>query len=117
MRKEEGEGTGAVLLPSVNDILPYQIPHFLRDVRLGDFYRFSELCLSNARAILEGVEQIYQEMSGRRLTVRRLGEVMAEPRYPDIRQVEISGRTAAECLGDEQQRLKRFECLCGMDRV
>ncbi len=117
VRKEEGEGTGAALLPSVNDILPYQIPHFLRDVRLGDFYRFSELCLSNARAILEGVEQIYQEMSGRRLTVRRLGEVMAEPRYPDIRQVEISGRTAAECLGDEQQRLKRFECLCGMDRV
>lgn len=116
VRKEEGEGIGATLLPSVNDILPYQIPHFLCDVEPGDFYAFSALCLSNAEAILKEVERIYQEMSGRRLTVGRLGEVMAEPRYPDIRPVEISGRTAAECLHSEQQRLKRFKCLCGTDK-
>jgi hypothetical protein len=71
-------------LPSINQILPYYMPHFLQDVSQESFYHLSEICLENAEELLRCLEQEYQKSSGRKLTMERIGEVLAEPRYPDI---------------------------------
>ena len=48
------------------------------------FYRMSQICIENAAAIFRELEKAYQRLYGRKLTMARISEAMAEPRYPDI---------------------------------
>ena len=70
----------------------------------------AELCLENAQALLSLLEKEYQKLTGRKLTVRRLGEVMAEPRCPDLGMevLETSYETPSSYLEYEKKRLKRL---------
>lgn len=71
------------VLPSVNAVLPYDVPSFLKGASLDAFYHMSGICLENARDIFTVIEQEYSRVHGRKLTLERLGEVTAVPRYPD----------------------------------
>ncbi len=73
----------AGLIPSVNLILPYVAPNFLMDVPKAALYDFSMTCLENARDILTAVEEEYQAVYERKLTLNRLSEAINSPRYPD----------------------------------
>lgn len=70
--------------PSINLILPYVKPAFIKhgDAE-ADFY-YSLTCLKNAHMILKTLQDVYQETYEKRLTLKRLGEVVTYPRYPDI---------------------------------
>ena len=82
---EDGQRSSAppLSLPSVNTILPYEVPGFLRDVDLSSVYHLSEVCLANARNIFMALEEEYSRLYGRRLVTERLREVIAQPRHPD----------------------------------
>ena len=41
-------------------------------------------CLENARDVLKTLEEEYQKEFEQKLTVKRLGEVIAVPKYPDL---------------------------------
>ena len=57
------------------------------------------------------LEKEYQKLTGRKLTVRRLGEVMAQPRCPDLgmEALEVSCEAPSAYLKYEKNRLKRLK--------
>lgn len=77
---------GAQLLSfarSINLVLPYQYPAYLHGVQKEAVWRFSMEALNNALAILTALEENYQKRYFNVLTLKRLGEVMSRPRFPD----------------------------------
>lgn len=80
---ERNSETDANLIPSINFILPYVVPSYMRDVERDALYYFSLTCLQNVRDILKVLEEEYQSLFGRRLTLGRLGEAIISPRCPD----------------------------------
>ena len=70
--------------PSVNLILPYVKPAFIKHSDPDAAFLYSLTCLKNARLIMKTLQDVYQETYEKRLTLKRLGEVVTYPRYPDI---------------------------------
>ena len=79
-RKSRSQGN---LVRSINLILPYTFPSFIKSVPGKIIYNFSKVCLEGALTILETLEDEYQSIQQRKLTLNRLGEVIIYPRYPD----------------------------------
>lgn len=73
----------ANLIPSINFILPYVVPSYMTDVDHAALYQFSLTCLENVRDILRVLEEEYQNLFDRRLTLGRLSEAVISPRCPD----------------------------------
>lgn len=71
------------MIPSVNLILPYASPTYIKGTRKAALFEVSKVAIENAISILKAIEDRYQEKNDRMLTVARLGEVMSYPRYPD----------------------------------
>ncbi len=72
------------LIPSINFILPYVSPRFIKDISQDDIYNVSEVSLKNTYEILRVIEKVYQEINEKNLTLATLGEVIFTPRYPDL---------------------------------
>ncbi len=79
-RQEPEQGN---LVRSVNMILPYAYPVFLKGVNPETIYCFSETCIENAIQMMKALEEEYQSIYHRKLTLGNLGEVCLYPRYPD----------------------------------
>ena len=79
-RKSRSQGN---LVRSINLILPYTFPSFIKNVPGKIIYNFSKVCMEGALTILETLEDEYQSIQQRKLTLSRLGEVIIYPRYPD----------------------------------
>ncbi len=71
------------LIQSVNLILPYVAPSFIKDTSNKTIFELSLVCLENARDIMQALEKEYQKIYERTLTLGRLSEVIISPRYPD----------------------------------
>ena len=71
------------LIPSINLILPYTSPTFLGDVSNRSIFELSETCVNNSIDIMTALEEEYQVMNERSLTLDLLGEVVYPPRCPD----------------------------------
>ncbi len=69
---------------AVNLILPYTSPSFMWGAGDQAIFNYSMVCLENARDILRVLEREYQATFERKLTLKRLGEVISNPRRPDI---------------------------------
>ena len=67
---------------SVNLILPYSGFSFIGEGDPGNIYKYSVTCLENAADILHVLEQEYQKTFEKKLTIRRLGAVITNPRRP-----------------------------------
>lgn len=73
----------AGIIPSVNLILPYVAPSFMMDLPRAALYDFSLTCLENTKNILTVLEEEYQQIFEKNLTLNRLSEAVFSPRYPD----------------------------------
>ncbi len=71
------------MIPSVNLILPYASPTYIKGTSKSAMFEVSKTAIENAILILRAIEDKYQEKNDHMLTVARLGEVMTYPRYPD----------------------------------
>lgn len=78
-----GEYPKRNLIPSVNLILPYASPTFIKRASKKAIYNLSKICLENAYDILIAIEEEYQNIRERNLTLSNLGDVFISPRYPD----------------------------------
>ncbi|MCI7302761.1 MAG: hypothetical protein MR704_13680 [Clostridia bacterium] len=76
--------TESSLQASINLILPYGAPTFLSDASREAVYQFSMVCLKNARNIFLALEEAYQNVFERKLTLQRLSEAVISPRVPDL---------------------------------
>lgn len=70
------------LIPSINLILPYYSPMFIKGASNEAIYNLSMTCLKNAKHILLALETEFKEIFEKNLTVKRLGEVLLSPRLP-----------------------------------
>lgn len=82
VRREQD--TDSSLQASINLILPYAAPSFLEDAPRTAVYEFSKICLENARDIFLALEEEYQNLFRRKLTLSRLSEAVISPRVPDL---------------------------------
>lgn len=80
---ERKEKLKANLLNSINLILPYVMPRFLKDATKESIYRLSMIALENAKEIMTVLEEEYQKEYERNLTLNRLSEVVIHPSCPD----------------------------------
>jgi len=74
------------LLPSINVILPYTYPVFIRNASQSSLYALSKVCIENSIELLKVLENEYHILYTRNLTLASLGEVFTVPRCPDIGQ-------------------------------
>ena len=100
-------------LPSINTILPYQVPGFMYKASIEAVYRVSEVSLENARDIFRILEKQYQKCYGRKLTLMRISEVVAEPRIPDgaLMDTSMLQDSPSSLLEREMMKLKRHRHL------
>ncbi len=70
------------LIPSINLILPYYAPVYIDNASNEAIYNLSMVSLENAKNILRVLETEFQELYEKKLTVKRLGEVLLSPRLP-----------------------------------
>ena len=75
---------GSVRAASANLMLPYIRPGFIKGRGEEAIYNYSLVCLENACMILRVLEEEYQKEFGRKLTLKRLGEVVTIPRIPAV---------------------------------
>ncbi len=102
-------------IASMNLILPFAVPTFLGDVPREIFYDFSMTCLKNAESILKTLEEEYQRVFERKLTLNRLGEVITDPKNPNI-SAHISmdqNMAPSTFVGTDIERLVRIKKLFG----
>ncbi len=71
------------LLPSVNMLLPYTSPVFIKDAQKKSIFNLSMVCLENSYEILKILESEYEQLKERNLILSSLGEIFLSPRYPD----------------------------------
>lgn len=71
------------LLPSINLILPYTYPAFIRKASKADIYNLSKTCIENSINILEVLESEFHSMQEKNLTLGSLGQVLTIPRCPE----------------------------------
>lgn len=79
-----GAFTQKNLLPSINLVLPFTSPTFLIGASNDAIYNMSEVALENALEIMTAIENEYQLMHERNLTLNSLGQVLTIPRCPDL---------------------------------
>jgi nicotinic acid mononucleotide adenylyltransferase len=70
------------LIPSINLILPYYSPMYISGATNEAIYNLSMVSLENAKNILRVLETEFQDLFEKKLTVKRLGEVLLSPRLP-----------------------------------
>lgn len=75
-------GLSPAFWPSINLIYPYNRISFLKTVPMTDQYDFSGVCLDNAIALLDVLEELYQQKTYRYPQLRHLPELVYLPRYP-----------------------------------
>ena len=71
------------ILPSINFILPYASPGFVRNTDPENIYTLSETCIKNAIRIFETIESEYQHINESSFNLKKIGEVFQKPRKPD----------------------------------
>ncbi|EOD01832.1 nicotinate-nicotinamide nucleotide adenylyltransferase [Caldisalinibacter kiritimatiensis] len=99
------------LLPSINFVLPYTSPKFIRGTSTDALYHLSETCIKNSIDILTTLEKEYQNIHERNLTLKHLGEVFISPRCPDHgRDMEYDlNLKPSNYLKNDLEHLRRIE--------
>ncbi|MCR4962405.1 MAG: hypothetical protein K6B40_00835 [Firmicutes bacterium] len=101
-------------LTSINMIMPYMAPSFIVDCCEKEaFYDFSMVCLENARDILKVLEEEYQRIFQKKLTLQRLSEAIHRPKLTDMGQCLDFDRAiaASAYIEDDMERLQRMRKL------
>ena len=99
---------------SINMILPYMIPSFLaRRCTKEAIYDYSMVCLENARDIMKVLEEEYQKIFQKKLTLQRLSEAIHSPKLTDVGQCLDFDRAlaASSYIEDDIERLQRMRGL------
>ncbi len=111
---ERHRGTRDDDLTSINMIMPYMMPSFLVSrCEKKAIYDFSMVCLENARDIMKVLEEEYQRIFQKKLTLQRLSEAVHRPALTDVGQCLDFDRAiaASSYIEDDIERLQRLRRL------
>ncbi|SEG04873.1 Nicotinic acid mononucleotide adenylyltransferase [Caloramator fervidus] len=106
-----GEYPKRNLIPSINLILPYAFPTFIKGASTKSIYQLSKTCLENSYEILKTIEVEYEVIRERNLTLSNLGDVFISPRCPDHGKDVNLDLSLSPChyLENDLELLKRME--------
>lgn len=101
------------LIPSINMILPYVSPSFIKNTSIRLIYELSEVCLLNTIEIFNVIQKVYQEINGKSLIIKNLGEIFSPPRKPNtcIYTDSMPNLKPTDYLENDFENLKRIENL------
>lgn len=68
----------------INMIMPFSFPQFIDSGNYESIYKYSIVSLKNTLDLLHVLEREYQNHFEKKLTLRRLGEVLESPKVPDL---------------------------------
>ncbi len=93
--------------------MPYVSPGFIKNTSIKNIYEFSQVCLINTIEIFKEIQKVYQEIHGRSLIIRNLGQILISPRRPDSSFYSDSIRNLkpTDYLEKDLENLKRIENL------
>ncbi|AHM56812.1 cytidyltransferase-like protein [Peptoclostridium acidaminophilum DSM 3953] len=99
------------IIPSLNMVLPYAYPSFIRGASRESIFELSKICLENSMDILRVLESEYENINERNLTLGLLGEVFLYPRCPEMgKDVRYDlNMNPSSFLEDQLEYLKRLE--------
>ncbi len=99
------------LIPSVNLILPYVSPKFIKNVSDELIFELSRVSLTNALDLFKVIESVYQEINEKNLNLASLGEVVFIPRYPDMERSILGNKhlKPSSFIEKDMDYLKRLE--------
>lgn len=106
------------LIPSINLILPYASPSFIKRTSAEAIYKLSETCLINAIEIFMIIEKVYQDINEKNLIIRNLGEVLSSPRRPDTYKSMdyYENQKTSVCLKGDLEHLTRIKNIIHKDK-
>lgn len=101
------------LIPSINLILPYTSPDYIRNTSAYSIFRLSKICIENSLSILDVLEEEYHILNERNLTLASLGQVFTLPRCPDHgKNIEYDlNLTPSHYLKNDLELLNRLESI------
>lgn len=101
------------LIPSINLILPYTSPNFIRGASLKSIYDLSKVCMENSLKIMYCLESEYHEVQEKNLNILNLGEVFTVPRCPDKgKSMDYDlGLNPSHYIKNDLEQLMRFESI------
>lgn len=101
------------MIPSVNFVLPYASPSYIKDTPVSAIYKLSETVLKNTYQIFRTLEREYQQLNDRALCITNLGEIFSTPRFPDRSDLleYDSSLKVSDYLEYDQAHLKRIQSL------
>ncbi|MTI46908.1 MAG: cytidyltransferase [Firmicutes bacterium] len=99
------------LLSSINFVLPYASPTFIKNTKNDSVYELSETCLRNSLEIISTLEKEYRMIHERNLTLKHLGDVFTTPRCPDHgKSIDYDlNLKPTQYLKNDLEHLKRIE--------
>lgn len=107
---ESSEHAPANLIVSINLMPPFAAPQFLYRYDREAAYKLAMTCLENTKTIFKVIEEEYLGHFERQLTIRRLSDVIKQPRKPvgsNIGEEELS-MLPSSYIDDYIDRLKRL---------
>ncbi|MFA5523289.1 MAG: cytidyltransferase [Tissierellales bacterium] len=99
------------MIPSVNLIMPYMFPTFIKNTSGEAIINLSETCILNSIDILQTIEREYLISEEKNLTLKYLGEVFTTPRCPELGKniVYDLNIKPSEYLKNDIERLRRIK--------
>ena len=103
------------LVPSINLILPYTSPAFIRGADVSSIYNLSKTCILNSINILKVMEEEYHLIHERNLTLLSLGQIFNTPRCTDPGEnMEFNlNLPPSSYLKDDLEKLLRLKNVLG----
>lgn len=105
------------LLKSINFILPYKSPTFIKGVSNEIIFELSKTAITNSIDILSTLEKEYQVLNKKSMTLKHLSEVITSPRCPDKGnsiEYDLNLKPSQYLLNDLEQ-LNRIESIIFKD--
>lgn len=97
------------LIPSINMLLPYVSPSFIKEGKNEDIYALSEVCLENALALFTQLERVYLEQNGKTVPLRDIFDILHHPRIPDYKGLEDMDQTVSNSIRNDLSLLNRLK--------
>ena len=106
------------LIPSINLILPYTSPDYIRNASPYSVYKLSNVCIENSLSILNVLEEEYHILNERNLTLSSLGQVFTLPRCPDLgKNIEYDlNLSPSHYLKNDLEQLNRLENIIQLSK-
>lgn len=99
------------LVPSINLIMPYTSPTFIKDASIQSIYNLSKICIENSIEILSTLESEFHILNEKNMNLYSLGQVFTTPRCVDRgNDMEYNfNLTPSYYLKNDLELLKRLE--------